>query len=83
MSTRVLPPAVKEAVVAHWDTFTDLDAHPRWGNRIRSQLEFMNGADESHRYPDLLDYITKLDALRPIKFTTLYSDWWNILENHK
>ena len=83
MSTRVLSPEVKAQVIEHWESFTVLQDNPRWTTRIVQQLEFMNGADESHRYPDLLDYITKLDALRPIKFTTLYSDWWNILENHK
>ena len=83
MSTRVLPPAVKTRVVEYWDSFTQLNNNQRWTTRIRSQLEFMLGTDESHRFPDLIDYIDKLDAIRPIKFTHVYSDWWNILRDTK
>jgi hypothetical protein len=82
MSTQVLPPSVKARVVEYWNSFTQLNSNPRWTERIKSQLEFMLAADESSKYGDLIDYIDKLDAIRPIKFTDVYSDWWDILEEN-
>lgn len=81
MSTRVLPQRVKDQVVKYWDTFTDLNTNVRWRNRIRSQLDFMNDADESYMFPSFLDYIEKLDGLRPINFSDVYHDYYKVLKD--
>lgn len=80
MSTRVLPQHVKDKIVAHWDSFGELKSQPRWSNRIVQQLGFMNDLDESHRFPSLLDYIDKLDMIRPVKFSDVYKDYYEILK---
>ena len=79
MSTKVLSPDIKHAIVQHWKSFTELNEHQYWVNRVRPQLDFMLSGDESVLYADLLDYIEKLDAIRPVKFTDVYSDYYRIL----
>jgi len=80
MSTRVLPRRVKDVIVERWLQFTELENNQYWCLRVSKQLEFMNGADESSKFPDLLDYIEKLDLLRPIKFSDIYSSYYNLLK---
>ena len=79
MSTKILPIDVKKKIVDHWNSFIELNKHEYWNNRIKSQLDFMMSGDESAMFRDLLDYIDKLDAIRPIKFKDLYSDYYDIL----
>ena len=59
----------------------ELNNNKRWTTRIMSQLDFMNQLDESHRFPSLLDYIEKLDSIRPIKFSQQYKDYYEILRS--
>jgi MoaA/NifB/PqqE/SkfB family radical SAM enzyme len=79
MSTRVLPLEVKDKVVEYWNTFDELKNNKRWTNRIVQQLDFMNQSDDSQRFPALLDYIDKLDSIRPIQFSNLYKEYYEIL----
>jgi sulfatase maturation enzyme AslB (radical SAM superfamily) len=79
MSTRVLPREIKEIVVQHWNTFTELRENKFWVSRVLPQLEFMFSADESNLFPDLLDYIEKLDTIRPVKFRDVYNDYYKLL----
>ena len=79
MSTKVLPRDIKQQIVEHWNSFPELNEHQYWTSRVKSQLDFMMSGDESGLYSDLLDYIEKLDAIRPIKFTNVYSDYYKIL----
>lgn len=79
MSTRVLPREIKELVVQHWNTFAELRENKLWVSRVLPQLEFMFSADESNLFPDLLDYIEKLDTIRPVKFREVYSDYYKLL----
>jgi molybdenum cofactor biosynthesis enzyme MoaA len=81
MSTRVLPKEVKEKIVEHWNTFEELKINKRWTTRILQQLDFMNQADESQRFPALLDYIDKLDSIRPIQFKNVYEDYYKVLRS--
>jgi len=81
MSTRVLPNRVKEKIVDYWNTFDELKNNKRWTTRIVPQLDFMNQLDESHRFPSLLDYIEKLDSIRPIHFSQQYKDYYEILRS--
>lgn len=81
LSTVVLPRRVKDNIVDHWHSYTDLEQHPRWVQRIKSQLDFMNSRDESFRYSDLMEYINKLDSIRPIKFVELYSEYYSLLKD--
>jgi organic radical activating enzyme len=81
MSTRVLPNIVKEKIVDYWNTFDELKNNKRWATRIVPQLDFMNQLDESHRFPSLLDYIEKLDSIRPIHFSQQYKDYYKILRS--
>lgn len=81
MSTRVLPQSVKDRVVRHWESFPELNNNHKWHTRIRGQLEYMLGVDDSDKYPSLIDYIDKLDTIRPIKFSELYSDYYQILKD--
>ena len=83
MSTRVLPNRVKDKVTEHWSKFPELTSNKVWINRIGAQLDYMNNLDESHRFPSLMDYIEKLDSIRPIKFGDVYSDWYKILKDEK
>ena len=84
MCTRILPLEVKTKIIQYWDSFTELNDNQRWVNRIRPQLEFMmaSGGEDS-KFPALMDYIDKLDTIRPIKFTELYSDYYEILKSAK
>jgi organic radical activating enzyme len=79
MSTRVLPTRVKEKISEHWNSFAELNNHERWADRIAPQLDFMNSSDESRLFPALLDYIDKLDSIRPIKFSRVYNDYYTLL----
>jgi len=81
MSTTVLPKEVKDKIIEHWESFTDLNNNDRWKNRIKSQIEYMNSTDESNMFPAFMDYVDKLDSIRPIKFTDLYADYYKILTN--
>ena len=79
MSTRVLPTRVKEKISEHWNSFAELNSHKHWTDRILPQIDFMNSSDESRLFPALLDYIDKLDSIRPIKFSRVYSDYYKLL----
>jgi organic radical activating enzyme len=79
MSTQVLPATIKDQVASHWAKFPAIMEHPQWRNRIHQQLEFMLSRDESSRFPDLVDYIDRLDDIRPIKFKDLYSEYYQLL----
>lgn len=79
MSTKVLPQDIKRKILDHWNSFPELNEHKYWTDRVKPQLDFMMSGDETRLYPDLLDYIEKLDAIRPIKFTDVYSDYYKIL----
>jgi hypothetical protein len=76
-----LPNIVKEKIVDYWNTFDELKNNKRWATRIVPQLDFMNQLDESHRFPSLLDYIEKLDSIRPIHFSQQYKDYYKILRS--
>lgn len=82
LSTRVLLPHVKQEITQHWSTFTHLNTLPRWVERITRQLEYMNGGDESYRFPDLMEYIRGLDALRPRPYGEVYPQYWRILTRY-
>ena len=77
----VFSPGKEEKIVDYWNTFDELNNNKRWTTRIMSQLNFMNQLDESHRFPGLLDYIEKLDSIRPIKFSQQYKDYYEILRS--
>lgn len=81
MSTSVLPKHVKDKIIQHWESFTELNNNERWKNRIKSQIEYMNSVDESSKFPAFIDYINKLDSIRPIKFAELYADYYRILND--
>jgi MoaA/NifB/PqqE/SkfB family radical SAM enzyme len=81
MSTTVLPKQVKDKIIQHWESFTELNNNERWKNRIKSQIEYMNSVDESSKFPAFMDYINKLDSIRPIKFAELYADYYRILND--
>jgi len=81
MSTTVLPKHVKDKIIQHWESFTELNNNERWKNRIKSQIEYMNSVDESSKFPAFIDYINKLDSIRPIKFAELYADYYRILND--
>ncbi len=79
MSTKTLTPLMKAEVINHWDSFSELATNVRWQTRIKPQIEFMLSGDDSFMMPDLLDYIQKLDSMRPLKFSELYEDYYKIL----
>lgn len=79
MSTRALPPDIKQEIIKHWNSFPELTGHKFYKSRILPQLEFMTSADESRLFPELLDYIDKLDSIRPIKFRDVYSEYYKLL----
>jgi hypothetical protein len=79
MSTKSLPPDIKQEIVKHWNSFPELTEHKFYKSRILPQLEFMMSADESKLFPELLDYIDKLDSIRPIKFRDVYSEYYKLL----
>lgn len=81
MSTTILPKQVKDKIIEHWESFTELNNNSRWKNRIKSQIEYMNSTDESSKFPAFMDYVDKLDSIRPIKFSELYADYYKILKN--
>jgi len=81
MSTTVLPKQVKDKIIQHWESFTELNNNERWKNRIKSQIEYMNSVDESSKFAAFIDYINKLDSIRPIKFAELYADYYRILND--
>jgi hypothetical protein len=81
MSTTVLPVQVKNKIIQHWESFTELNNNERWKNRIKSQIEYMNSVDESSKFAAFMDYINKLDSIRPIKFAELYADYYRILND--
>jgi molybdenum cofactor biosynthesis enzyme MoaA len=81
MSTTVLPKRIKDVITFRWNSYAQLNDHPRWKNRIYQQIDYMNSRDDSHLFPALLDYIEKLDTLRPIKFSDLYQDYYRLLTN--
>jgi organic radical activating enzyme len=83
MSTRVLPKHVKEVITFRWNSYQELNDHPRWKNRIISQIDYMNSIDESQLFPALLDYIHGLDSIRPIKFSELYQDYYSLLTDER
>jgi MoaA/NifB/PqqE/SkfB family radical SAM enzyme len=82
LSLTVLPKEIKKQIINHWESFDFLNQHVFWQKRIKSQLDLMNSQDNSHLFLDLLDYIEKLDSIRPIKFKDVYNDYYNILRNH-
>jgi len=79
MSTKSLPPDIKQEIIKHWNSFPQLTEHRLYKSRILPQLEFMMSADESKLFPELLDYIDKLDSIRPIKFRDVYSEYYKLL----
>lgn len=79
MSTKSLPSDIKQKIIKHWDSFEQLKNHKFWKSRVLPQLEFMMSADESKLFPDLMDYIEKLDSIRPIKFRDVYRDYYKLL----
>jgi MoaA/NifB/PqqE/SkfB family radical SAM enzyme len=81
MSTKILPKHVKRKIAEHWASFTQLNENKHWRDRIIPQIEFMLSGDDSVLFPDLLDYIEKLDSIRPIKFTDVYAEYYNILKS--
>jgi hypothetical protein len=81
MSTKVLPVEIKQKIVDKWNSHEQLKQHSYWNNRILPQLEFMLSGDDTRLFNDLLDYVDKLDAIRPIKFRDVYSEYYNILMN--
>jgi len=83
MSTRVLPEKAKQKVIDHWNSFSELTSNSIWSSRIAPQLDYMNNLDDGQRFPALLDYIEKLDSIRPIKFGDVYSDWYKIIKDEK
>jgi hypothetical protein len=51
MSTKVLPQDVKNTILNYWNSFTELNKHQYWVNRVKPQLDFMMSGDESlYRY---------------------------------
>jgi hypothetical protein len=72
---------VKNKIIQHWESFTELNNNERWKNRIKSQIEYMNSVDESSKFAAFMDYINKLDSIRPIKFAELYADYYRILND--
>jgi sulfatase maturation enzyme AslB (radical SAM superfamily) len=81
MSTKVLPDRVKQKIVEKWNSHEELKQHAYWTQRVVPQLEFMLSGDDSRLFEDLLDYIHKLDTIRPVKFVDVYSEYYNILMN--
>jgi organic radical activating enzyme len=81
MSTKVLPQDIKTKIKDHWNSFEVLAQHKHWRDRIMPQLEFMLSGNESHLFKDLMDYIDKLDTIRPIKFSNVYSEYYNLLKS--
>jgi hypothetical protein len=81
MSTKVLPQDIKTKIKDHWNSFEVLAQHKHWRDRIMPQLEFMLSGNESHLFKDLMDYIDKLDTIRPIKFSDVYSEYYNLLKS--
>jgi sulfatase maturation enzyme AslB (radical SAM superfamily) len=79
MSTKVLPADIKQKIIDKWNSHEQLKQHTYWNDRIVPQIEFMLSGDDSRLFNDLLDYIDKLDAIRPIKFRDVYSEYYNIL----
>jgi hypothetical protein len=82
MSTTVLPRPVKDVITFRWNSYARLNANSRWTDRILAQIDYMNSRDDSHLFPDLVEYIDNLDALRPIKFADVYSDWHKQLKDN-
>ena len=79
MNSKVLPKHIKQKIVDKWNSHEQLKQHTYWNDRIVPQLEFMLSGDDSRLFNDLLDYIDKLDAIRPIKFRDVYSEYYKIL----
>jgi len=79
MSTKSLPSDIKQEIIKHWNSFSELTEHRLYKTRILPQLEFMMSADESKLFPELLDYIDKLDSIRQIKFRDVYSEYYKLL----
>jgi hypothetical protein len=79
MSTQVLPKDVKDRIVEHWSTFNELKQHAYWTDRVLPQLDFMNSSNQSNLFPALVDYIDTLDAIRPVKFSEVYGDYYKLL----
>ena len=82
MSTTVLPTSVKDKVVAHWNSFSALIESPFWQKKILPQLEFMLSRNDDTLFADLLDYIEKLDTLRPVKFGNVYQEYNRLLQDY-
>jgi hypothetical protein len=79
MSTKVLPMDIKKKIFYHWNSYSDLNEHQYWVDRVKPQIDFMLSGDESKQFTALLDYIDKLDSIRPIKFSEVYSEYYKLL----
>lgn len=81
LSTKVLPISVKEKIRNYWESHTDLLEIPQWRDKITNQIDFMFSEDHIEIFPQLLDYIIKLDKLHNTSFTKTFSEYKRILFN--
>lgn len=80
LALNILPQTLKQQIQTYWSGFELLNNNPRWQTRIKSQLEFMKSSDDSRFYGDFVDYIDKLDSIRPVKFCDLYPEYYSLIQ---
>jgi hypothetical protein len=80
MAVSILPQHIKTEISTYWDSFETLNNKNRWTSRIKSQLNLMNSSDGSNLFSSFIDYVEKTDSIRPIKFSHLYSDYYQLLK---
>jgi hypothetical protein len=79
LNTQVLPLDVKHKIQEHWNRFSELEKNERWATRIKTQLDYMMANDQSHLFPQLVDYLDSLNEIRPVHYQTVYSEYYQVL----
>jgi len=79
LNTQVLPLDVKHKIQEHWNRFSELEKNERWATRIKTQIDYMMANDQSHLFPQLVDYLDSLNEIRPVHYQTVYSEYYQVL----
>lgn len=79
LCTKILPVDVKEKIRNYWNTHDDLMQLPQWRDKIQHQIDFMFSEDHSEMFPQMIDYIKKIDKLHNTDFEKTFPDYARIL----
>ena len=78
LNPAVLPPKVKKAItfkiLKHIDEYRDILVF----DNLKSYVDMMNASDLSHRLPELKEYLTNLDKLRPTDYQETFKELLDI-----